>query len=289
MAVEQAFREFEAKIALTDAQRNKMVARTSLVKTLLERSFPANCDAPVRLSILMGSGARGTIIRPLDDIDMLAVFGNKDGVFERYRGDSQALLYWVRKRVNARTEVQKVGARGQAVRLFYTDGLHVDIAPVFSWSKGGYALPAGNGTWVTTDPLKQGRWAKERDVALSGQFKRRVRMLKRWNNEHSKRLESWHLEVMIGRVFKSMGSDHRVGLQKFFEWAGEHLHVEDCDDSHRDLGTSLSRSQEQDIKASLSANRKRAAAAVEAEKAGDASEAIRLWRMVLGEDFPSYG
>lgn len=289
LTVDKAFGEFETKIALTVTQRSRIVARAVRVRELLEDSFSSDCDAPLQTSRLMGSGARDTIIRPLDDLDVLAVFSNKNQVFEKYRYDSQGFLYWVRQRIDARTDVQKVGARGQAVRLFYTDGLHVDIAPVFSVSGGGYFLPAGDGSWLRTDPPKQEQWAKERDTALSGQFKRRARMLKRWNNEHNKRLGSWHLEVMIGGVFTSMSSNHRIGVQKFFDWAGGYIHIQDPDGYGGDLGTGLSTSQESDIKTCLASNHKRASAAVEAEDDGDPEEAIRQWRIVFGDEFPSYG
>jgi hypothetical protein len=38
---------------------------------------------------------------------------------------------------------------------FYTTGAVVDIAPVFKWSDDGYALPGGDGGWITTDPEDQ--------------------------------------------------------------------------------------------------------------------------------------
>jgi hypothetical protein len=88
-------------------------------------------------------------------VDVLAEFSNKEGVFEKYRRDSQAFLYRIRETLNANTQVKKVGARGQAVRLFYTDGLHVDIAPVFEWSgDGGFGLPSGSGERMTCRPTR---------------------------------------------------------------------------------------------------------------------------------------
>lgn len=289
LTVEAAFREFESAIALTEAQREKMRTRAARVKDLLVASFPADCDAPIDASRLMGSGARGTIIRPLDDIDVLAVFENKNSVFEKYRHNSQSFLYWVRQRIDARTDVRKVGARGQAVRLFYTDGLNVDIAPTFAVNGGGYFLPAGDGSWLRTDPPKQEQWAQERESSLSSQFKRRVRILKRWNNIHSCRLDSWQLEVMVGTVFTSMSSNHREGVQKFFGWAGSYIHVQDPDGYGGDLAAALTYSQESEIKNSFSTNHQRASEAVKAEEARDHKEAIRLWRIILGDDFPAYG
>lgn len=286
---DQAFREFEARIALTQVQREKAAARATRARDFLKETFPASYEIPLRTAVLMGSTKRGTAIRPLDDIDVLAIFDNKDNVYEKYRYNSQAFLYRIRERINANTAVQQVGARGQAVRLFYTDGLHVDIAPVFGYSGGGYGLPSGSGGWIATDPPKQEAWADERDEALGNQFKRRVRLLKRWNTVHSKRLGSWHLEVMVGKVFTSMSSDHRSGLMKFFEWAGTYLHVDDPDGRGGDLGIDLTSAQAQAITDSFASNHTRATNAVSAEARGDHREAIRLWGILLGNEFPAYG
>lgn len=288
-SVADAFTQFQERIALTSPQQSSAMARQKRSKEFLEKHFPASYELPLRSAVPMGSTERGTAIRPLDDIDLLAVFDNKDGVFERYRNDSQAFLYRIKNRIDAKTTVQQVGARGQAVRLFYNDGLHVDIAPVFRWASGGYCLPAGDGGWILTDPLKQADWVEGRETALSGQFKRRVRILRRWNAVHSRRLGSWHLEVIVGRTFNTMSSNHRVGLMRFFEWAPRFLHVQDPDDLGGDLGAGLTMTQEIGIGQSLSSSHTRSVAAVDAEARGDHKEAIRLWRIILGEDFPAFG
>lgn len=285
----EAFSQFEERIRLTAAQNERVTARAKRAREFMSEAFPSTYDLPLRSVNLMGSAARGTTIRPLDDIDVLAVFNNKDGVFEKYRHDSQAFLYRLRNRINAKTTVQQVGARGQAVRLFYNDDLHVDIAPVFSWSEGGYGLPSGTGGWITTDPPAQQSWTTERESTLGSQFRRRVRLLKRWNTAHSSRLGSWHLEAMVGTIFSSMSGNHRNGLLKFFEWAPGYIHVNDPDGRGGDLGANLTWTQETDIKNSFDANHSRALNAVNAEAAGDHAEAIRLWRIILGDEFPAYG
>lgn len=284
----RAFDQFEKKIRLTAAQRDRVTARAKGVRTFLKKSFPDSYDIPLRNATLMGSAARGTIIRPLDDIDVLATFKNKNDVFAKYRNDSQSFIYRLRERINAKTTVQQVGTRGQAVRLFYKDDLHVDIAPAFAWNSGGYALPSGTGQWITTDPPAQEEWVKERESTLNGQFRRRVRLLKRWNSVHSSRLGSWHLEVMVGGVFTSMSSNHRNGLMRFFEWAPGYLSVQDPDGHGGDLGESLTWTQQSNIKNSFNTNHTRAAKAVNAETRGNHAEAIRLWKIILGSEFPSY-
>jgi hypothetical protein len=151
----KAFDEFRDRIALTDAQSTKARSRRDQAITYVEKAFPTTSDLPLLKGSMVRSVDGDTAIRSLDDIDVMALFRNKDDVFEKYRYDSRAFLYRIRNALNAKTRIQQVGARGQAVRLFYKDDLHVDIAPVFHWSGDGYALPAGDGTWITTDPPAQ--------------------------------------------------------------------------------------------------------------------------------------
>lgn len=49
-------------------------------------------------------------------------------VWRTYQTDSTDFLYRVRRAVNGQSRAQKVGARGQAVSIFYSDGLTVDVA-----------------------------------------------------------------------------------------------------------------------------------------------------------------
>lgn len=285
-----AFNTFSSNIALTPNQRTNVNARATRVKELLATTFPSSNATPLVSASLMGSCDRQTAIRPLNDLDVLAVFSNKESVWEHtYQYDSQAFLYWIRQKINAKTTVENVGARGQAVRLFYQDNLHVDIAPVFQWHAGGYILPAGDGSWILTDPYKQAVWANEREATLNNRFRRRVRMLKQWNAAHGKRLGSWHLEAMVGAIFTGMGDNSRTGTMRFFEWAPGHVHVQDPDGFGGDLAAKLTREQIAAILGSFQSNHDRAVKAVEAEARGNLEEAIRLWRIVFGNDFPAYG
>ena len=71
---------------------------------------------PLKRVILIGSSARGTIIRPVNDIDVLAEFTNKENIFEQYRAHSDDFLQRIRTALDAKTSIEKIGARGQAVR-----------------------------------------------------------------------------------------------------------------------------------------------------------------------------
>ena len=284
-----AFDEFSTRIQLTANQTSTLNARFNIVKELLEKSFPATDSTPVSGVYLMGSGARSTVIRPFRDLDVFTTFTNKEAVFENFRGDSQKFLYRVRERVGSNTSVIKVGARGQAVRLFYSDNIHVDIAPAFRWSSGGFGLPSGNGTWLTTDPLAQSAWARELNRNSNHLFSRRVRMLKRWNFEHSSHISSWHLEALIHKILPTLTKNSRVDLDNFFRLAIDNIGVQDPDGFGGDLSQTLTREKISLIRDLLITSADRSRKAINAEYEGNARECFRLWRVLLGEEFPSYG
>ncbi len=284
----KAFEEFKAILLLTDKQKELVTGRRTSTESYLKESFNSSSNMPLGRTKLIGSAGRDVIIRPLDDIDVMAVFTNKDNIFETYRYDSQAFLYRIRDALS-KYQVKIVGARGQAVRLFYTQAPHVDIAPVFKWSGTGYGLPDGQGGWLTTDPDYHETYMAERNEALGYQLKPLVRMLKRWNRVHSSRLKSFHLEVMTASIFTSLGSNSRDATAKFFQWAPHSLSVDDPAGHSGDLSSYLTWQKREDVKTSFNSSSERAQKAVDAEGRCDHQEAIRLWRIIYGEEFPAYG
>jgi hypothetical protein len=285
----KAFDEFKEVLKLTSAQKDLILARRNNVATYLQQAFPSDSDMPLKKTSLIGSAGRGTIIRPVVDIDVFAQFTNKDSVFETYRNNSQAFLYRIRDALKSHSNVEIVGARGQAVRFFYSQPPHVDVAPVFMWNEGGYGLPDGTGGWMTTDPFAQDAYFAERNETLSNRLKPLVRMLKRWNACHSQYFRSFHLEVVAANVFSSLGGDSRYACEKFFECSQNFLDVNDPAGHSGRLSTYLTQGARANLLTNLETARKRASLANLAEIAGNHEEAIRQWRMVFGDEFPSFG
>jgi len=243
--VAKAFDEFDLKIKPTDTQRSTIAARRSATEGYLRESFGPGSAIELKSTKVIGSAGRDTIIRPIDDIDMLAVFDQR--AYDQYRNDSRAFLYRVRDAL-AGYEVEVVGARGQAVRLFYKSPPHVDIVPAVRRNLGGYLIPSGETDWwfgfykwLTTDPDEHARWMSEQNAALGYNLKPLVRLLKRWNRVHSAHLRSFHLEVMVANTFSTMSSNRRTASQKFFEWAGSCISVKDPAGHSGDLSNYLMR------------------------------------------------
>lgn len=284
----QAMTQFLQTISPTDAQREDITSKVSSTRRYLQEAFPASSDLPLQRVVLIGSADRGTIIRPVNDVDVLAQFTNKDGVFEKYRSDSSAFLQRIRTALDARTSIKQIGARGQAVRLFYQSGAHVDIAPVFKWSGSGYALPSGSGGgWITTDPEAQATWYSQRRTTVGSNLTSVAKLVRRWNNVHSKRFESFHLEVMVASMFNTVGSNHRDALKGFFDWAPSWVGVSDPAGHSGPLDQYLTYADRQAITSRFSEALTRANRALTAEASGDHAEAKRLWRVELGDEFPT--
>lgn len=283
----QAMAAFLEEISVTDYQKTSIIeGRKSRVVENLTTTFPQGNDLPFSHAVLIGSAAKGTIVRPIDDLDVLAVFSNEGEAWSRYRLDSQSFLYRIRRAYDG-IETADVGARGQAVRVSFQSGGHVDVAPVFFHGNDVYGLPKGDGGWINTAPTVANSWFAGRHADLGYNLAPLVRLLKKWNAAHSARLRSFHLETLAATVFRTLGRNRQSGLASFFEWAPNRLDVSDPGGQSGALSGYLSWTSRQEVIQSLSVAADRAARARSAEADGDHREAKRLWRLILGVTFPS--
>lgn len=292
LTVAQAFNEFAEKLKPTPTQQTTVTERRANVEKFLGEKYGATSNMPLQHVKVIGSAARKTLIRPVEDVDVFAVFDDSQ-VWSRYQSDSKQLLYRVRE-AYAGYSVKTVGSRGQAVRLFYTSGPNVDVTPAFPLYDilgvhQAYVIPRGDGGWQTTDPYEHTDYIAHRNTALGGNLKPLVRLLKRWNRKHSSRLGSFHLEVLTASLFSGLGSNSRENLDDFFYYAGGRLHVNDPAGHSGDLAGGFTYEREQAIKQSFATAAAQVKRARDAEAAANAPEALRQWRIVFGDEFPSYG
>lgn len=285
-----AFNEFNTKVTPTNGTRDKVYKRRDAVVTSLKSAFPSTSNVQYQSTKIIGSLGRNTASNPVADIDLMTHLHVDDALWtDSYQKSSTDFLYRVRRSLNNASAVRKIGARGQAVRLFYADGLVVDVAAVVKYDTGGYGIPDGSGGWLTTDPVKHETYLNERNNASGGNLKKVIRFARKWNKAHSSRLASFHLEMLVARTYSSLGPNSRTALRLFFDYNHNYLSVQDPAGYSGDLSSSLSWASRTAINDSLAKARDRADLAIEAENRGDHREAIRLWRIILGNDFPTYG
>lgn len=285
-----AFNEFDAKVKPSPSTWAKVYERRDAVVNVIKAAFPAGNDIRYQSHKIIGSLGRNTACNPVDDIDLMVhLHVDQDLWNRRYRDNSSEFLYRVRKVLNENSPVRKIGARGQAVRFFYADGLSVDVAPVEKYTSGDYGIPDGAGNWLTTNPNKHETYLNDRNNALDGDLKKIIRFAKKWNKAHSSRLSSFHLEMLVARTYGTLGSNSRKALRLFFDYNMHNLSVQDPAGFSGDLSTYLSWASKGAVNESLKSARDKADLAIAAENRGDHREALRLWRIILGNDFPTYG
>ncbi|MFB6907536.1 hypothetical protein ACFCWB_25030 [Streptomyces bacillaris] len=290
MTVTSAFNDFDVKVKPSAATWTKVYGRRDAVVRVLKDAFPAGSDIRYGSHKIIGSLGRNTACNPVDDIDLMVHLNVERGLWERkYRYDSSEFLYRVRRVLNENSPVRKIGARGQAVRFFYADALSVDVAPVERYTTGDFGIPDGSGNWLTTNPTKRETYLDGRNGALSGDLKKIIRFAKKWNKSHSSRLSSFHLEMMVARTYATLGSNSRTALRLFFDYNYNNLSVQDPAGFSGDLSSYLTQVNRIAVNDSLKSARDRADLALEAENRGSHQEAMRLWRIILGSDFPMYG
>ncbi|MEV6992155.1 hypothetical protein AB0N87_23510 [Streptomyces sp. NPDC093228] len=286
--VHSAFDEFKKRLKVNGTELGLVNSRPASIKSYLGRVFGDDSDMPLLNTALIGSATRDTIIHPVDDVDVFAQFSAAKGAWDRYRNDSKTFIYRVREALSE-YRVEIVGTRGQVVRLFYASGPHVEIAPVFASSAGGFLLPNGSGGWLTTDPPRQTDWINQRHSAVQGDLKGVIRMAKAWNRAHGAYFKSFHLEVLVAAAVTSLGNNSRTELRDLFGAARYFLNVQDPAGHSGDLSQYMTATRRSNALTALAVAAERAQRAVEAEDRGDSQEAIRLWGINLGSGFPAYG
>jgi hypothetical protein len=288
--VAAAFNEFNTRVTPGERTWNKVYARRDAVVSVLKKAFPLESDISYRSSKIIGSLGRNTAGTPVADIDLLVHLSVDMDLWDReYKYSSSKFLYRVRRSLDSESMVQKIGARGQAVRLFYADGLEVDVAPVEKYQDGSFAIPDGSGNWITTDPGKHETYLDRRNGELVGDLKKVIRFAKQWNKAHSSRLKSFHLEMLVARTFGTMDNNSREALKLFFDYNHKNLSVQDPAGYSGDLANGISWATRSAVNDSLSRASYRAGQALVAENRGNHREAIRLWGIILGDRFPVYG
>jgi hypothetical protein len=283
-AVSAAFGELLNRLVLTGDQSDTAATRVATLQEFFDSTFTM-----AERALTIGSYRRGTLIRPERDIDLLAALSYST-YRERYDDDSRALLYFVRDKLNEGYAQTKVSSRGVAVLLDFTI-IRADIVPAFQRRGGGFFIPDGKKGWTATNPPYHARVIKERDDALNGHLKPLIRLMKFWNIQNGGHLRSFHVELMVWRMWGSVRSlpaypsavmqtigAMRGWLRTSFDdpWEGGRI------DDYLSSGTraKVMRMLNQDAKASALAEDHRKAQKIE--------KAFDRWNSVFCKGFPAY-
>lgn len=282
--VQAAFDQFFGAINLSGDNREIANKRRDRIKEILEKSLTVlDCFAT-------GSIPRYTALRDNADLDVIVALHYAKHI--EGRKPSQVLQSVRDVLAEYRTSLRR---NGQAVTLYYNSWPNVDVVPVSRVVKDDktvnyYMIPDMNSeTWLPSRPRKHSNDLEERSSTCGPNLRKVIKMVKHWNTRMGARLQSYHLEVMALRTFRTGMTDITWDVFSYFDSAanlvsGSLIHEAGIVDEYLDWDT---RSK---VVADLSAARDTARQAWYYTYGGNANHeaAIREWRKIFGQRFPPY-
>lgn len=312
------FRRDHVDLEPTQVERAKSSQQFLIDRILDSTMFPA----PTGYWLPSGSFARGTKLRPLDDLDLLLLFDGwgtelRSWPFGGYQLhvhplnplstlaqngflNSTRLLFALRDHVQALPHYRRSDVRKDMhvvnVDLSSTPWAF-DIAPAIPirLESGDlvFAIPNGRAQWSLTDPRLDAARIDRCNAAHGGLLRPTIRLIKYWNRRtHKPVLGSYHLETLVLNLFDGAPPSLSVPdyLARFFANIEPHL-MAACPDPKR-LGPALDRDVNLATKARYRFAVRKTSQAVQRalalDRRGHSMAAKTTWRAVFGNEFPIY-
>ena len=286
----EAFEKFRKRLELSETERKDAAKRHADVRDRIRGGFDVKTD------FLSGSYRRHTKTKPLKDVDVLFVLGEK----EKWRRAKppvemlQAFETCLKKQFDD-VELSRRAVTVVFEKSYYPDDhegkvLSIDAVPALEFGGDEYEIPDRvTGKWIKTNPEKHKEQATAKNDELDGFWVPVVKMAKGWNRANGKPIKpSFLVEVMAEGLVETPFSTYANEVRNLF--AAMEANVGASWPDPAGLGPAVSDQMTPELvkqaqKALQEAQRK-AALAARAEGTGRQGEALQIWREVLGDYFP---
>jgi Second Messenger Oligonucleotide or Dinucleotide Synthetase domain len=286
----EAFEKFRKRLELSETERKDASKRHADVRDCIRGGFDVKTD------FLSGSYKRHTKTKPLKDVDVLFVLGEK----EKWRRSKPPVEMLQAFEACLRKQFDDVELCRRAVTVvfeknYYPDDhegkvLSIDAVPALECGGDEYEIPDKvTGKWIKTNPEKHKEQATAKNDELDGYWVPLVKMAKGWNRANGKPIKpSFLVEVMAEGLVEAPFSTYANEVRNLF--AAMEANIAASWPDPAGLGPPVSDQMTPELvkqaqKALQEAQRK-AALAARAETTGRQGEALQVWREVLGDYFP---
>jgi hypothetical protein len=242
-------------------------------------------------SFSTGSVPRYTALKQRADLDVFVVLNEYSDVARRKPSN---VLLAVRKALSSYATT--VRRDGQAVTLRFESWPNVDIVPAIGVKDAlgniqHYRIPDMHSEdWIDTRPVQHSRNVESRSSADGPNFRKVIKMIKHWSRRKCTTLRSYHLESMAVAHLSRCTGDVSWDVFQMFDQAAKN-----ADQFYWYLGgypgAYLGYQEKQNVAMTLSSARDSARNAWHCTYGtnSDHKQAIRHWRSVFGQQFPTYG
>lgn len=174
---------------------------------------------------MVGSINRGTHLSPIDDIDMVCVFGGESDI-PGHRHLQDLIIHELRGS-GLLTEVH----RGDAVVCgVWNDRVHeIDLIPLVRVEDGALVLrrPASTGDrLISHDPWRQSRLTDEKDRETDRMYRPAVRLLKLWNRNNRGPIPRSYLAEVFAWYGLDEASSYAQAMSEALDYAHQALQAE---------------------------------------------------------------
>lgn len=293
LTVDEAFIKFRSRLELKDKEQTNASARHTEVREHMRTKFSIDRD------FLTGSYKRHTKTKPLKDIDIFFVLGEKE---KHYRSkapseivdafETALLDKYDRSAVGKqrRSTTVNFGVIPDADEKTNYQILSVDVVPAFACGDD-YEIPdTTTGEWIKTNPETHAAKAIAAQNAYNNQWKGLVRMMKYWNNHNGKPIKpSFLVEVMaLECLHGGFGGDYGREMQFFFATLADRIHDAWADPAGLgpDVSDMMTAEAKSAAKSVLEDAQRQAAAAIHLTRQGKNGDALKAWRALMGPMFP---
>jgi hypothetical protein len=223
-ALVQAFADFSMRITLGRPELELLDARIENVRQsisdlagdahklfpLMERHCPGHLGTPFLRyvgTIPFGSSQRGTLIRPVEkiDVDLLLLFEALPIVMGQFGGGQNFLLAMLD--LLRYLPGDAILFEGECIRVVFGQPPLFDVFVAIDWSnqRSMFMFPHGSQTtWYRSNPIVLDRLVMRRNAELERRLTLMIRMLKVWSRYWQVGLRSFHLESLVIREVKEL-------------------------------------------------------------------------------------
>jgi Second Messenger Oligonucleotide or Dinucleotide Synthetase domain len=293
LSTAEAFDKFRKKLELGPTEREDASKRQAQVRDCIRGGFDVKTD------FLSGSYKRHTKTKPLKDVDVMFVLGEK----EKWRREKppieilQAFEKCLKKTFSEQdqTEICRRAVTVIFEKNYYPDDhegkvLSIDAVPSFEAGNDVYEIPDKvTGKWIKTNPKKHMEQATAKNDELDACWVPLVKMAKGWNRANGKPIKpSFLVEVMAEGLVEAPFSTYANEVRNLF--AAMEANVGGSWPDPAGLGPPVSDQMTPELvtaaRKALQEAQRKAALAARAEETGRQGDALRIWREVLGDYFP---
>ncbi len=291
LTIDEAFAKFKTRLELTDKEQKDASRRQKEIRTHMDSKFDIDTD------FLTGSYRRWTKTKPLKDVDIFEVLGEKE---RHYRSKPPSvLLAAVHDALVEKYGADRVTTQRRSVSVDFgvsapddetEEVMSIDVVPAFA-KDDHYEIPdTKTPGWTNTNPKVHEGKAVDANKAFDGEWKALVRMMKYWNNHHEKPITpSFLIEVMaLGVLHPPFGGSFAREIQSFF-----HALADRIDETWPDpagLGPAVSDRMDANrratAKTALLQGGSAATDAIRLAREGKIGDALKAWRVLFGPLFP---